>query len=68
MTLRRSIMREEPLCRLKLAGCEQFASEVDHIQPLSLGGHPTDRDNLQPVCHSCHLRKTQFDVGNTNTL
>ena len=68
MTLRRSILRDEPLCRLRLEGCEHFASEVDHILPLSLGGHATDRDNLQPVCHACHVRKTQFDVGNASAM
>ena len=67
-TLRRSVLREEPMCRLQLAGCTTFAEEVDHIVPLSLGGHPTDRSNLQPLCHSCHVKKTQYDVGNTNEL
>ncbi len=68
MTLRRSVLREEPLCRMKLDGCTHFAEEVDHIEPLSLGGHPTDRDNLQPLCHSCHVKKTQRDVGNFSGL
>ncbi|NBW09689.1 MAG: HNH endonuclease [Caulobacteraceae bacterium] len=47
------ILREEPLCR----HCGAAASQVDHIVPLSRGG--TDaRENLQPLCHSCHSKKT----------
>jgi len=39
------------------------AREVDHIQPVSDGGAPFDQDNLQPLCKSCHSRKTNADNG-----
>ena len=47
------VLREEPMCR----ACGGAASQVDHIMPLSRGG-TNDRANLQPLCHSCHSRKT----------
>jgi len=62
-SIRRAVIREEPLCQLGLAGCTQFSEEVDHIIALSGGGHPTDRANLQAVCHSCHVLKTRMDMG-----
>lgn len=56
--LRLMILREEPLCRV----CAGAASQVDHIVPLAVGGS-NDRDNLQPLCHSCHSRKTALDAA-----
>lgn len=32
--------------------------EVDHVQPLSKGGHPFDDGNLQTLCEGCHAEKT----------
>jgi len=31
---------------------------VDHITPISEGGHPFDESNLQTLCASCHEQKT----------
>ena len=39
--------------------CREPATEVDHITPLSHGGHPTSRSNLQGLCHYCHEQKTR---------
>lgn len=32
--------------------------EVDHITPVSEGGHPFDPANLQTLCSDCHQNKT----------
>lgn len=32
--------------------------EVDHITPISEGGHPFDPANLQTLCEACHKDKT----------
>ena len=41
--------------------------EVDHILPLSKGGH-VGIENLQILCRKCHAKKTGFDRSNRNTL
>ena len=34
------------------------AFHVDHITPISEGGHPFDEQNLQTLCRECHREKT----------
>jgi len=61
--LRRMVLNREPLCRECLKeGRLTPATEVDHIVPLSQGG-TNDLENLQPLCHSCHSRKTAKEDG-----
>lgn len=49
------ILSREPLCRR----CKrEQATAVDHILPLRRGGARLDPDNLQPLCASCHNKKT----------
>ena len=58
--LRVMILAREPYCQAD--GCNEWATEVDHIVPLRDGG--TDRvDNLQGLCKSCHSRKTATEDG-----
>lgn len=38
------------------------ATDVDHIIRRRDGG-PDTEDNLQPLCHSCHSRKTMSEMG-----
>jgi 5-methylcytosine-specific restriction protein A len=59
--LRTALLQEEPLCRTCQAGGQvEPATDVDHVQP-----HDGDLmrfwqwDNLQPLCATCHSRKTQ---------
>jgi 5-methylcytosine-specific restriction enzyme A len=53
-------LKANPLCvRCKLDGYTVAATQVDHIVP-----HRGDKalfwreSNLQPLCHSCHSKKT----------
>ena len=60
--LREVVLQHEPLCRHCMhRGRLTPASEVDHITPLRDGG-TNERDNLQPLCGSCHDDKTARDV------
>lgn len=53
--LRDSVLAEHPVCQAD--GCDELATDVDHITPKRKGG--TDSlDNLQALCHSCHSAKT----------
>lgn len=60
--LRAHCLREKPMC----SSCyNQFgkivaATDVDHRD-----GDPSNnsRENLNSLCHSCHSRKTQRDMG-----
>lgn len=48
-----------PVCSIcQEKGRLSEAVEVDHIVPLSDGGAPYDYDNLQSLCHRCHVIKT----------
>lgn len=35
----------------------QPSNEVDHVKPRDQGGSDRD-DNLETICHECHVRKT----------
>ena len=59
--VRSVVIQCEPLCRMcKAAGVITAATDVDHVS-----GDPSDNtpDNLQPLCHECHSRKTAQDHG-----
>lgn len=62
-TLRRRVLREEPICRTRL--CGQRSAVVDHVRPHR--GDLTlffDRTNLAGMCKQCHDRKTaRYDGG-----
>ena len=52
--LRKYQLAINPLC----AACGRPATDVDHIKPISAGGHAWDLDNLQSLCHQHHSIKT----------
>lgn len=61
--LRAQVLAEHPLCTLcQRQGLVVEATDVDHVN-----NDPRDnrRENLQPLCHECHSRKTQQDAGKT---
>jgi len=61
--LRLLVLRGEPLCRhCQGNGTLTPATEVDHIVPLRDGG-TNHESNLQPLCKSCHSKKTVKEDG-----
>ena len=61
--LRQRILSAEPFCRECMKdGHAVIATDVDHIK--SHRGDPElfwDPRNLQPLCHSCHSKKTMAE-------
>ena len=53
-------IKQEPLCEM----CKEnerltVATEVDHIVPIKKDwSKRLDINNLQSLCHSCHMKKT----------
>lgn len=61
--VRAQVLAEEPLCRpCRDNGRVTPAEHVDHHLALDKGG-TNDRDNLVPMCHSCHSAKTVREDG-----
>ena len=65
--LRRMILANDPVCSdpggiHAARGEVVVATDVDHIIPKRHGGGD-GRDNLQPLCHQCHSRKTAVELG-----
>lgn len=57
--LRNRFIRNNPVC----VHCEQQgvvtpASVADHITPITQGGEPLCESNLQPLCATCHNKKS----------
>ena len=62
--LREQLLRSEPLCRhCKAKGRVTPATIADHIVSIANGGAIHDIDNLQPLCRTCHDRKTLAEQG-----
>jgi 5-methylcytosine-specific restriction enzyme A len=57
--MRKQVLREQPWC--SHPGCNNPATDVDHIVPLP-DGAAFDRANLQPLCKRHHSQKTQREV------
>jgi 5-methylcytosine-specific restriction endonuclease McrA len=52
--VRAQVLAREPFCR----ACKRVAQVVDHIVEIKDGGAKVSYDNLQPLCHNCHNKKT----------
>ena len=62
--LRAAVLRDGPLCvACQAKGRLVAATVVDHVVPLKDGGARFDRANLQPLCVSCHNRKTARETA-----
>ena len=59
---REMFLRLHPLCIGYRHQCDGLATIVDHIVPIADGGAKLDTANCQPLCASCHSRKTQDDI------
>lgn len=56
--LARTVVREEPLCKLRLPGCTRWTTTADHVLPVKT--HPELamlRSNLQGACKHCNSAK-----------
>ena len=56
--IRRWILeRDGHRCQLRNPGCLGVATTVDHITPISAGGHWYNPNNLQAACTRCNYSK-----------
>lgn len=61
---RRRFLAANPLCADCAArGITELATDVDHITPYRRGGDTFAPENLRPLCHRCHSRKTVLHDG-----
>lgn len=59
----RIMARDCGLCQeCKRNGRITHGKEIDHIIPIDKNGTDDD-DNLQLLCHACHVAKTNRDMG-----
>ena len=62
--VRRQVLeRDEYRCRLRLEGCTETATAVDHVVPMSKGGARLDPANLRSTCASCNARQRHRTAG-----
>lgn len=52
------VLKEQPLCYLRLDGCTRIATTGDHIIPASIRPDlALRRDNVRGACRSCNYRR-----------
>lgn len=57
--VRRRQLNAEPICEVE--GCDEYATDVDHIVPIKAGGPPYARENLRSLCGPHHSQKTRHE-------
>lgn len=55
------LVRDEFTCQQCGRQLTPYELDIDHIIPISEGGHPFDPKNLQTLCKSCHITKTRME-------
>lgn len=63
--LRDQVVREEPLCQLRLPGICTIRSQTgDHIYPVSVRPDlKFDRGNVRGACHACNRYRKNKPLG-----
>jgi len=62
--IRAAFLQEYPDCvQCKRDDIVTPGNVVDHIKPITEGGHKTDRTNLQTMCKACHDKKSAYEGG-----
>ena len=62
--LRKDLLKSHPLCKMCLENkLIKKADHIDHIHGFNSRSQFFDRDNLQPLCISCHSKKTHTAGG-----
>ena len=51
-----------PICETR--GCDYVSVEVHHKKHLADGGDLHDWNNLEALCHDCHIQQHKDDRGN----
>jgi 5-methylcytosine-specific restriction enzyme A len=58
--MRSRVLKEQPFCQAP--GCNNLATDVDHVTALADDGDPYDRSNLQALCKMHHSQKTRQEI------
>ena len=62
--LRAEVLREQPLCQLRLEGCTRVSETVDHIYPVSQFPQLKEaKANLQGSCWACNRRRGALPIN-----
>src|SRR3954452_20421711 len=59
------LARDGYICQLRYDGCEQTASELDHVVAPAEGGETT-MQNGRAACRSCHQRLSSSQGGHAS--
>lgn len=59
------LVRDKLICQMCGRKLSIDEAEVDHIIPISRGGHPFRLENLQTLCKECHRLKTERENSNS---
>jgi hypothetical protein len=67
--LARRVVKEEPICWLRLPGCTIRATTADHIIPVSIRPDlALVRSNCRGACHSCNSLRRDVPIAQLRGL